>query len=107
MIIQRHLVRFFKVFNEDRKNNFQLSWEYTQLEQTASRLLRDAGSWYTHLNILHGYTNRGEVLGAAIGPGSNSVHSVKKELKSTYSISAEFIDQQNDFLMNAYTLKRF
>ena len=48
------------------------SWEWTQLEQSASRILRDAGSWYMHYQVYDGYTNKGEVLGAGIGPGSNS-----------------------------------
>ncbi len=29
-------------------------------------------SWYTSGTIRHGYTNRGQVMGASIGPGSNS-----------------------------------
>ncbi|MCA6438558.1 MAG: hypothetical protein IM581_01360 [Chitinophagaceae bacterium] len=29
-------------------------------------------SWYTSAKIRHGYTNRGQVMGASIGPGSNS-----------------------------------
>ena len=57
-----------KVFN----SNLLFSWEWTQLEQSASRILRDAGSWYMHYQVYDGYTNRGEVLGAGIGPGSNS-----------------------------------
>ena len=44
--------------------------EWTQMEQTASRLLRNAGSWYEHGWTYDGYTNEGEVLGAGIGPGS-------------------------------------
>ena len=38
------------------------------MEQTASRLLRNAGSWYEHRWVYHGYTNYGEVLGSGIGP---------------------------------------
>lgn len=32
----------------------------------------NAYSWYTSASIRHGYTNAGQVMGAAIGPGSNS-----------------------------------
>ena len=42
------------------------------MEQTASRLIRNAGSWYEHAFVYDGYTNNGEVLGSSIGPGSNS-----------------------------------
>jgi hypothetical protein len=32
----------------------------------------NAYTWYTSANVRHGYTNNGQVMGAAIGPGSNS-----------------------------------
>ena len=38
------------------------------MEQTSSRVIRDAGSWYHHSAVTHGFTNRGEVLGSSIGP---------------------------------------
>ena len=31
------------------------------MEQSASRLLRNAGSWYAHSYVYDGYTNYGEV----------------------------------------------
>lgn len=49
----------------------QFSAEITRLEQSVDRVIREAGEWYTHSEVLHGYTNRGEVLGAGIGPGGN------------------------------------
>lgn len=45
--------------------------EITQLSQAPTRHVRDAGTFYTHGQILQGYTHRGEVLGAGIGPGGN------------------------------------
>lgn len=51
--------------------NIQINYEHTQMQQAASYLLRNAFSWYMHGGVTHGYTHRGEVLGAAIGPGSN------------------------------------
>ena len=49
----------------------QLGVELTHMEQSIDRQFRNAGEWYTHYQVLHGYTNRGEVLGAGIGPGGN------------------------------------
>ena len=49
----------------------QLGLELTHMEQSIDRILREAGEWYVHSEVLHGYTNRGEVLGAGIGPGGN------------------------------------
>jgi hypothetical protein len=49
----------------------QVGIEMTHMEQPLDRIFRGAGNWYTHHQVLHGYTNRGEVLGAGIGPSGN------------------------------------
>jgi hypothetical protein len=54
------------------KGALQLHTEVTQLEQDASVRLRDVGISYTSRTIPQGWTHRGKVLGAAIGPGSSS-----------------------------------
>jgi len=86
------------------KNKLLFEWEWTQLEQTKGRVLRDAGSWYEHLYIYHGYTNFGEVIGASIGPGSNSNYFSLKNLneKNKYGIALEIVDQDNDFYFEAF-----
>jgi len=93
-----------KVF-QINKDNFLFSWEWTQMEQTASRLLRNAGSWYEHGWVFDGYTNNGEVLGAGIGPGSNShyfaLNRIKRKEKT--GIAFEIIDQDNDFYHEAFS----
>ena len=76
--------KVFKTIN----NNYLFSWEWTQMEQTASRLIRDAGSWYQHNFVYDGYTNNGEVLGSSIGPGSNSHYfSVNKINNDFYHVA--------------------
>ena len=52
--------------------SFRLQSEITQLEQSATYRDGPLGSWYTSTRVIQGYTNRGEVLGASIGPGSSS-----------------------------------
>jgi len=98
------LQKIFKINNDD----FLFSWEWTQMEQTASRLLRNAGSWYEHSWVYDGYTNEGEVLGAGIGPGSNShyfaLNRIKK--KEKLGIAFEIIDQDNDFYHEAFASAR-
>ena len=94
-----------KIFLKEGKNNYyKFSWEWTQLEQSSSRLLREAGSWYMHGRVRHGYTNRGEVIGASIGPGSNSHYFGVTRTKNNLSLAAffEIIDQDNDFLYHAF-----
>lgn len=48
-----------------------ISAEVSQLSQAPTRHVRNAGTFYTHSQILQGYTHRGEVLGAGTGPGGN------------------------------------
>jgi hypothetical protein len=98
------LQKVFKIKND----NFLFSWEWTQMEQTASRLLRDAGSWYMHGYIYDGYTNKGEVLGASIGPGSNSHYFALNRIrdKEKIGIALEIIDQDNDFYHEAFASAR-
>jgi hypothetical protein len=45
--------------------------ENTSLEQSLASRDRFAGVWYTSRRVLQGFTNQGEVLGAAVGPGSS------------------------------------
>jgi hypothetical protein len=50
----------------------RLQAELSNLEQSPTFLGRPIGTWYTSRAVLQGYTNRGQVLGAAIGPGASS-----------------------------------
>lgn len=98
-------IGFQKIFNSKIKNiNYLVAWEWTKMEQTASRLLRNAGSWYMHSSVHHGYTNYGEVLGSGIGPGSNSQYLSFSRIKKFDKIgfSLEIIDQDNDFFYYAF-----
>ena len=74
------------------------------MEQTAGRLVRNAESWYQHSWVYDGYTNRGEVLGSSIGPGSNSHYFSLKKIKKEYSagFGLEIIDNDNDFYYIAF-----
>jgi hypothetical protein len=46
--------------------------EFTNLTISQLSQVRPQAYYYTHTQIRHGHTSRGQVLGAAIGPGSNS-----------------------------------
>jgi hypothetical protein len=61
-------------------------------------------SWYTHNYVAQGYTNRGQLMGAAIGPGSNSqtvnvswINGLKK-----IGIQLERVLHNNDFYYYNY-----
>tara|TARA_R110001592_G_scaffold296187_1_gene566545 strand:- start:10801 stop:12477 length:1677 start_codon:yes stop_codon:yes gene_type:complete len=94
-----------KLFDTKDKDAFlQFKWEWTQLEQTGGRLLRDAGSWYLHGGVTQGYTHNGEVLGASIGPGSNVHYLSVAWTKGKKRIGGAFerLAHNNDFLYFAF-----
>ncbi|HUQ18170.1 MAG TPA: hypothetical protein VM099_01045 [Gemmatimonadaceae bacterium] len=55
-----------------RAGKVRLEAEATSVEQSATYRDRPLGSWYTSRRVIQGYTQRGEALGAAIGPGASS-----------------------------------
>ncbi|WP_339813404.1 capsule assembly Wzi family protein [uncultured Imperialibacter sp.] len=61
-----------KMFLKEKDVYWQVDVELTQLEQTQKAGIFQAQSWYLGDYVRQGYTQRGELLGATIGPGSNS-----------------------------------
>ena len=98
------LQKIFNINNDD----FLFNWEWTQMEQTGSRIIRNAGSWYEHGYVYDGYTNKGEVLGSAIGPGSNSHYFSLNRIKNQelIGIGLEIVDNDNDFYHEAFASAR-
>ena len=92
-----------KIFKQNN-NTFLFDWEWTKIERAQGRVLRNWNSWYTHENVRHGYTNHGEVIGAGIGPGSNSNYFSLKKINSNniIGLAFEIVDQDNDFYYDAF-----
>lgn len=91
-------------FNTGRNENILVSLEATQMQQTNVNDIREADSWYVNKYVRHGYTNRGEVLGAGIGPGGN-LQSIDVSWVSglkRLGIQIERYVHQNDFYFYAY-----
>ncbi|HEU5175197.1 MAG TPA: hypothetical protein VFT96_10625, partial [Gemmatimonadaceae bacterium] len=53
---------------------FRARGELANLEMSPTFRTRPAATWYTSRAAEQGYTHQGQVLGAAIGPGSSSQH---------------------------------
>lgn len=68
-----YVVGFRKLIplNHVEEKMIQVGIEATQLEGARTSDIRNSPSWYSHHIVRHGYTHRGQVLGAGIGPGSN------------------------------------
>ena len=56
-------------FRED--DLWRMQAENTSVEQSPTFRDRPLGVWYTSRRVIQGYTNRGQPLGAAVGPGSS------------------------------------
>jgi hypothetical protein len=86
----------------------QFGAEFTQLESPRTATIRAAPVWYSHHQVVAGYTNKGQVLGAGIGPGSNmqsfSIDWVKELRKIGFGLDR--IVNNNDFLYQAGTTLR-
>jgi hypothetical protein len=55
-----------------RSHHLRLQGEATYLEESATFDNRPVPSYYTSPTVVQGYTHRGRVVGAAIGPGASS-----------------------------------
>jgi hypothetical protein len=102
-----YIFGFNKLFmlNKSKNKYLKVNFETTHLEQSADRLVRPAGAWYQHYQILQGYTNNGEVLGAGIGPGSNlqTLDFSVWEKDQVWGIQLERYAHNMDYYYDAYT----
>jgi hypothetical protein len=71
---QAIMIGINQVLKQWNSNIIQLSIEVSNLAQERTNEMRAAGSWYRHdwAGWKQGYTNKGQLLGASIGPGSNT-----------------------------------
>ena len=81
----------------------QVNMEVTQLEMNPTTRQRNGQSWYISDVVSAGYTNKGQLLGAGIGPGSNLQTINISWIKSlkTIGIKLERYVHNNDFF-NTY-----
>jgi len=81
------------------EQSIEVALEATQLENTFKSGTRDSGQWYLHSQVVHGYTQTGQLLGAGIGPGSNMQTLTVSWVKSmrTIGIGLERYVHDNDF----------
>ncbi len=67
-----YVAGFRKLFESRNNAHIQVLLELAQMEAPTADLINNPQSWYTHPYVRQGYTNLGRVIGAGIGPGSNS-----------------------------------
>lgn len=83
--------------------------EMTQLEVPRLDEFRNTGAYYHNHEILQGFTHQGQVLGAGIGPGSNSqsLNTNYFHPKGMWGLSFNRIVHQNDLLYQLYRQQPF
>jgi hypothetical protein len=96
-----------------QKSFLQLGIEFTQLQLMDPGLVIDntqpggeplRNSWYTSTQVRQGYTQNAKLLGASIGPGSNSqtIHLSFHRGRSLIRVHAERVAKNNDFYVYQY-----
>ncbi|MCZ2478037.1 capsule assembly Wzi family protein [Aquirufa antheringensis] len=96
-----------------KKSYLQLAIEFTQLQLMDPGLVIDNdnrfggplhNSWYTSTEVRQGYTQNGKLLGASIGPGSNSqtIYLSYHRGRSLIRLNFERFARNNDFYVYEY-----
>ena len=65
---------------------WRLQGENTSVEQSTTFRDRPTGIWYTSRKVIQGYTNRGQPLGAAVGPGSSGQNLAVDYMRPDWSV---------------------
>ena len=96
-----------KMINLSSKNKLiELNFEVTKISQTINRVVRNAGSWYIHSQVLQGFTQLGEVLGASVGPGGDqqdfNIKIVDDQTSFKYGLNMRRVVHNNDFLYASF-----
>ena len=98
-----YIVGFRKLVPLRKADEFiQIGVEFTQMQEPTTRETRDTPPWYVHYQVKDGYTNRGQVLGAGIGSGSNLQSLNVNWVKGLKKIGLQFerLVNNNDLFYN-------
>lgn len=89
---------------EWKESHVELNTEFTHLEKSGSFIVRAEPPWYAHGKIGQGYTHKGEVVGAGIGPGSNAQYAGLHWVKNLNRLGVFFerVVNDNDFYYQAF-----
>ncbi len=97
-----------KLFSARNGAHIQMAAEFTQMQAPTAELINNPDSWYTDPTVRHGYTNMGQVIGAGIGPGSNSQTIDISWVKGLKNIGIQFerVRYNSDFYYYAFEYVR-
>ncbi len=66
-----HIVGFKKIVDLQKNTYLDLGLEMTEMSQSTDQIIRNAGNWYEHYQVVQGYTNENQIMGAGAGMGCN------------------------------------
>lgn len=93
-----------KIFERKAQKELELFFELTHLQMPSTIMVRALPTWYAHHQVRQGYTNKGQVIGAGIGPGGSSQTIGLSWLKdmNKFGVILERIVHNNDFFYDAF-----
>ena len=71
----------------------RLGFELTHLESDPTFQVRGRGSYYAHHVVAQGYTHKGQIIGAGIGPGGNA-QSIAADLYAPWGRIGTWLERQ-------------
>ena len=90
---QGYTLGFQKVTSLSSERMVAIRGELTHLEASATFRLRGRGTYYEHGLVSQGYTQKGQVIGAGIGPGGNAQH-VAIDLYAPWGSAGTFVGRK-------------
>ena len=96
-----------RILTSTLNKEVELFMEFTHLQNPPTKNVRALEGWYTHYQVRHGYTHRGQVIGAGIGPGGSSQTAGANFLKgyNKFGVMLERVVHNNDFYYDAFVPK--
>jgi hypothetical protein len=93
-----------KVFGSGKTKQVESFIELTHLQNPPTQGVRALEGWYNHYQVRHGFTHKGQVLGAGIGPGGSSQTLGINVWKGINKLGfmLERIVRNNDFYYDAF-----
>jgi hypothetical protein len=67
--------------------------ELTHLEKSSTFQVRDNPPYYAHFVVAQGYTQKGQIIGASVGPGGNSQH-LGADLYAPWGRAGAFLERR-------------
>jgi hypothetical protein len=91
-----YIAGFKKVITLRNDQLLDISGEITQMAQTTSYVVRNAGNWYEHGTVVQGLTFQNQIFGAGSGKGNNVQTIQAKKINGFDYIGLKFQRIQQD-----------